>query len=142
MNPRTGLIHHLLLSVVTAVCLASGGRVALAGEGHAFDVVDSDGIYYGEGSHPKAPAVIAADEVWGAIPEYKKIIDEDLSDDDPKYHQLMKKATERFQKALEKIAKREGYDMIGEVGSIEAVGDIKKDIPDATADLVDAVGRD
>ncbi len=140
MNPRIGLFQ--LAALLTLFGVANMDRGAAAADGHSFEVVDSDEIYYGEGTHPKTPAVIAADDVWAAIPEYKKILDEDLSDDDPKYHQLMKKATERFQKALAKIAKREGYDMIGEIGSIAAVGEIKKEIPDATTDLVDAVGRD
>ncbi len=140
MLSRIG-VHHLL-SLITALGLLGSSPLVLAGDGHSFEVVDSDAIYFGEGTHPKTPAVILCDEVWGAIPEYKKILDDDLSDDDPKYHQLMKKATERFQKALSKVAKREGYDMIGEEGSIAAVGEVKKEIPDATKDLVDAVGRD
>lgn len=127
--------------VVWVACMVAL-PAAWAEEVRSWKVVDSEGIYYGEGEHPKAPAVISADEVWDAIPEYRKIVDQDLSEDDPKYHLLMKRATERFQKALGKIAKRESYDMIGEVGSIESAGDVKKDPPDATADMVDAVSRD
>jgi hypothetical protein len=110
-----------------------------AEEGHDFEVVDSDGIYYGEGAHPKAPAVTCADDVWAEIPEYKQIEEEGLEEDDPKYHLLMAKATERFQKAIEKVAKRDELDMIGEVGSIKATAD--KEIPDVTKDLIDVVTR-
>lgn len=105
-----------------------------------YEVVDPDGIYFGSGEHPKSPAVITADDVWAQIPEYKKILDDDLDDDDAAYHLLMKKATERFAKALRKVAKRDGYDMIGEVGSIKA-SDPKTKIPDATDDLVEIVSR-
>ena len=123
-----------------------GVFVALLGvvqaEGNAFEVVDEDGIYFGEGEHPKAPAVCKADDVWAEIPEYKEIIEDELEDDDPRYHLLMKKATERFNKALEKAADRDDYDMIGEVGAIEAKGDNKKEIPDVTKDLIKLVTRD
>jgi hypothetical protein len=106
-----------------------------------YEVVDPDGIYFGSGDHPKAPAVIAADDVYAQIPEYKKVIDDDLDDDDPEYHLLMKKATERFAKALRKVAKRDGYDMIGEIGAIRVSGDSKTKIPDATDELIEIVSR-
>jgi hypothetical protein len=86
--------------------------------------------------------VIEANKVWAEIPEYKKIIEDNLSEDDPEYHILMRKATERFEKALKKVAEREKYDMIGEVGSIRAVGQDAKEIPDATQQLVEVVSRD
>ena len=110
----------------------------------SYDVVDPDGIYYRtiRGKHPKAPAVLVADTVWAAIPEYQKIVEDGLTEDDAKYHLLLKKATERFNKALKKLAKRDSYDMLGEVGSIEARGEKPKPIPVATSDLVELVGRD
>ena len=112
-----------------------------ADEGHAFEVVDEDAIYYGEGKHPKTPAITEADDVWAEIPEYKQIVAEELEEDDPNYHILMKKATERFSKALKKIAERDGYDMIGEKGSIESKGDKKKKIPNITKELIKLVKR-
>lgn len=123
------------------------GRAVVA-DGHAkkdkpkFEVIDPDGIYFGKGSHPKAPAVIVADSVWAEIPEYKKIVKDELGEDDPKYHILMKKASARFSKALKKAAKRGGHDVIGESGSIEAKGEKKAKIPDITDDLIDLVSRD
>lgn len=116
------------------------GRAICAAEDHDFTVTDSDGVYYGSGEHPSAPASIRADDVWAAIPEYKKIVDDNLTDDDAEYHLLMKRATERFQKALRSEAKRESYDMIAESGAVKANG--SKKIPDATDDLVDLVTRD
>ena len=113
-----------------------------AAEGHTFEVVDEDDIYYGEGKHPRKPAFIKADDVWAKIPEYKKIVDDELTEDDPQYHILMKKATERFSKGLKKLAERDDYDMIGETGSIESKGDKKKEIPDVTKELVKLVTRD
>ncbi len=104
-----------------------------------FTVKDADKVYYGKGKHPEAPAVIKADDVWGEIPEYKKIVEDDLDEDDAEYHILMKKATERFEKALKDEAKREEYDLIAEVGAVKS--NSGKKIPDATKDLIDLVTR-
>lgn len=130
-----------LIWAFLAVVLAGTG-VGWAEEGHEFEVVDEDGIYYGQGEHPKKPAVAKADDVWSEIPEYKRIIEEELDEDDAAYHILMLKATARFEKALKKVAERDEYDMIGEVGSIESKGDKKKEIPDITKELIKLVSRD
>ncbi|MHC4224683.1 MAG: hypothetical protein ACYSUN_11880 [Planctomycetota bacterium] len=134
--------RRLPLAVLGLAIVFSGGGQALADEEHDFEVVDAAAIYYGEGSHPKTPAVIRADSVWAEIPEYKRIVEEELDEDDAAYHLLLRKATERFDKALDKAAERDGYDMIGEVGSIKAVGKKKKKIPDITKALIDLVTRD
>ena len=109
---------------------------------HDFEVVNASAIYYGRAKHPKTPAQCRADDVWAQIPEYKKILDEELTDNDPRYHLLLKRATKRFQSALKKLAKRDSYDVIGEIGSIKAVGKKKKAIPSVTKALIDLVTRD
>ena len=110
----------------------------------SYEVVDPDGIYFRSvrGRHPKAPAVLEADVVWAAIPEYRKIVDEGLTEDDARYHLLLKKATERFNKALKKLAKRDAYDMLGEVGAIAAHGEEPAEIPMVTDDLAELVSRE
>lgn len=127
-----------LLPALFVLCAAS---LSLAASKHDFEVVNNGSIYYGSGKHPKSPAVCCADDVWAEIPEYQTIVEEELTASDPRYHLLMKRATKRFQRALKALASREGYDMIGEVGSIKAVGDEKKEIPNATKDLIDLVTR-
>jgi len=132
-----------LLAVVIVAGLAAGEAwlpAAFADESYDFEVVSTDDIYYGSGKHPKTPAVTSADDVWDEIPEYKKIVEDELTEEDPSYHLLMRKASERFQKALKKLAKRDGRDMIGEVGSIKATGE-KKSIPDVTKALIKLVKR-
>jgi len=126
------------LSVLALVVMAP--RVARAADDPEFEVVDPDGVYYGHGKNPKVPGVMKADDVWSEIPEYKEIVDENLTDDDPKWHLLMAKATERFNKALKKLAQRDSYDMLGEVGAIVAKG--KKTIPDVTKEMIKLVTRD
>ncbi|MFI5402692.1 MAG: hypothetical protein ACHQ1G_07130 [Planctomycetota bacterium] len=113
--------------------------IALGDEEAAFEVVDPDGIYLGTGTHPSSPGVLVADDVWKEIPEYKKILADELTEDDAQYHLLMLKATERFNKALKALAKRDSHDMLGETGSIVAKGGRK--IPDVTDELVKLVTR-
>jgi hypothetical protein len=83
--------------------------------------------------------VLVADDVWKEIPEYKKILEDELDEDDPEYHLLMLKATERFNQALKALAKRDSYDMLGETGSIVAKGTAK--LPDVTSDMIKLVTR-
>ncbi len=113
---------------------------AEAGTKYDFEVAKADEIYFGSGKHPRAPGVMTADKVWAVIPEYKQILEDELTDDDARYHLLMRKAGERFSKALKKLAKRDGYDMLGETGSIKALG--KKKIPDVTREMTKLVTRD
>lgn len=129
-----------LAALLGAMCLALGGvRSAAAEDEAAFEVVDTDGIYLGTGKNPKAPGVMVADDVWKEIPEYKKILDDDLTEDDPEYHLLMLKATERFNKALKALAKRDSYDMLGEIGSIKSTNGAK--VPDVTKEMIKLVTR-
>ena len=108
---------------------------------HDYEVTDPSAVYLGSGKHPKSPAVISADKVWAEIPEYKTILEEGLTDEDARYHLLMRKATKRFEDALVKEAKRESYDLIAEVGAVKALKKGKK-IPSATAGLIELVSRD
>lgn len=131
-----------LAVLLTTLGLAMGGASIVAAEEAdeaAFEVVDSDGIYLGTGKNPKTPGVLVADDVWNEIPEYKKILADELTEDDPEYHLLMLKATERFNKALKALAKRDSHDMLGEVGSIRAKNGAK--LPDVTREMVKLVTR-
>lgn len=128
-------------SFVALMLLGAASAAGVWAEEYDFTVVDKDEIYYGKGKHPKEPAVTKADDVWDEIPEYKQIVDEELTEDDPRYLMLMRKATERFNKALKKLAERDDHDMIGETGSIKA-NDKKKTIPDVTKELIKLVERD
>ncbi|MGQ0612163.1 MAG: hypothetical protein ACT4PV_00215 [Planctomycetaceae bacterium] len=139
MNRASRGFFSLSWIVAALAALGAGGWVGAAESGHDFEVVDSDLVYLGKATHPKAPSTIRADDVWAAIPEYRKILDNDLGEDDPEYHLLMKKASERFAKALEREAKREGFDLIAEVGAV--ISGTGLTIPDATQDMIDLVTR-
>jgi hypothetical protein len=127
--------------VLAGLVLGSVGVTAVeAKTKYDFEVVKADEIYFGSGKHPKAPGVLKADDVWAAIPEYKQILKDELTDDQAQYHILMRKAAERFSRALKKLAKRDSLDMLGEKGSIKALG--KKKVPDVTRELIKLVTRD
>lgn len=126
--------------LLAGACLLSGPNLALGeDEDAAFEVVDPEGIYFGRGSHPSAPGALVADDVWKEIPEYKKILADELTEDDAEYHLLMLKATERFNQALKALAKRDSHDMLGEKGAIVAKGGGK--VPDVTSELIKLVTR-
>jgi len=126
--------------ILAGLVLGSVGLTAAGAETkYEFEVLRPEEIYFGSGKHPKAPGAMTADDIWAAIPEYKQILEDELTDEDAQYHLLMKKATERFSKALKKLAKREHYDMLGEDGSIKALG--KKKIPDVTKEMIKLVTR-
>jgi len=131
-----------IAGLVAATTIALASETHAADPAHDFTVTDSSRVYYGKKKHPKTPAHCDADSVWSQIPEYKTIIEDELGPDDARYHLLLKRATKRFQRALKKLSKRDGYDLIAEVGAVKAVGKKKKKIPTVTSDLIDFVTRD
>ena len=128
-------------TVVIAFCSAMASAWMTADQ-REFEVVNISEIYYGSGSHPNRPAVFRADEVWAEIPEYSKLLELELTGLDRHYHMLLKRARLQFHGALKKLARRDGYDMIGEIGSVLAVGEKRASIPIVTQDLVDILARD
>jgi len=140
MLGKGAALRLLIVSVGLGVWMTAGTALADGGgEEIAYQVVDPDGVYLGVGDHPRSPGVMRADDVWRAIPEYKQIIADELTEEDPKYHLLMLKATERFNRALKTLAKRDAHDMLGEVGAIVATGG--GPIPDVTAEMIRLVTR-
>ncbi|MFV1958830.1 MAG: hypothetical protein ACC662_05385, partial [Planctomycetota bacterium] len=76
-------------------------------------------VYLGNPRLIRKPAVVSADRVYQRIPEYRKIVDEGLTDRDVRYHFLMKKASARFAKAVRTMARAKGHDFVAEVGAVE-----------------------
>jgi hypothetical protein len=114
------------LALLLQPLVASGGERARA---H----IDDSEIYYGDSGNFESPAMVDVDQVYRSIPEYKEIIDRDLKESDPRYHYLMRAATDRFLSALSAAAADGGYDLIGGLGSIRIEG---KKVPVITALVV------
>ena len=151
MNQRNSAASHLrcALYVATAVCavvasswLSAAG--SLDGAAHADAVittaeisaakakVDAKDVYFGDGASFKKPAQLDCDAVYAEIPEYKKILDDELETTDPKYQLLMSKASKRFVSAVRKVARADGYDLVVRSGSLD-----QKDVPDVTQSVID-----
>jgi len=94
-------------------------------------VVDAARVYYGLAATCKAPAVVDADRVYRAIPEYKRIVEKKLTDKDAEYSMLMLKATRRFRSAVEGVAADGSYDLVAAKGSVTWEGHTVPDVTDA-----------
>ncbi len=96
--------------------------------------VDRNKIYFGSEKTFKRPAVIRADEIYAAIPSYRKIDEKGLTRDDPEYWPLMRKTTVLFVRALRKVCEREAYDLVAESGSLSTeTGD---EVPEITRAVI------
>jgi hypothetical protein len=125
-----------MFAVLAFVALALGGPAV----GHAGEMatakgvkIDSSRIYLGNERNFKAPAVVDVDRVYEEIEEYKKIRDENIGRDDPKYMIYMKRATRKFRLAVQKAARALGKDLVGGLGAIELDGE---EVPEITDDVI------
>jgi hypothetical protein len=140
---RTGSVRSLRGPCGTLPwALALGLLLGLGGDARADDYrcADHSGIYYGNPRLIKKPAVISAGQVYRHIPEYVEIIEGGLTDKDARYHFLMKKASERFAKAVREMARDLEHDVVGEVGAIQKRGDDAPEPPDRTSEVTQRIG--
>ena len=90
-------------------------------------------IYYGDSETATCPAELRAGEVFVEIPEYQKILEENIDKQSGKYWTLLRKANARFQNAVRRIAKKEALDIIVEKGYCEPSS---KDITEPVIEIV------
>lgn len=122
-HPAAGLV--LARTPLKGIALALGLLLALLSGTASADVGDyrvtaGATVYFGNQKLFQRPCVIQADRVYGAIAEYREIVDKGLTDKDARYHFLMKKASERFLEAVKVAAKDFDVDLIVEVGGVKA----------------------
>ncbi|MHC4924742.1 MAG: hypothetical protein ACYTG4_11835 [Planctomycetota bacterium] len=138
---RTSFLLGLALLLPVAVTAhapslhAGGGETEPAKKADR-PTIDSAQVYYGEPAACKKPAVVDADRVFLAIPEYRKIVDDGLTEKDAKYSVLLLKATHRFKAAIRAAAEASGNDLVANVGAVEWEG---HDVPDLTEDALTAL---
>ena len=134
---RTGPRGLALFAVLLALALP----LVLVGDCRADDYRcnDHSSIYYGNPRLIKKPAVISAGQVYRHIPEYQEIIEGGLTDKDARYHFLMRKASERFAKAVREMARELDHDVVGEVGAILVKKDDVAEPPDRTQEVVQRI---
>lgn len=95
-------------------------------------VIDATQVYYGKTACCKTPAVVDAAKVYRAIPEYKKILDQKLTEKDAEYSLLLVKATKKFRAAVEGAATDNANDLVANLGAVTWDGHTVPDVTDAT----------
>jgi len=127
------------LAALAAQSAVSSPRALALGDGDAETqketrpVIDETQVYYGKAVTCRKPAVVDADKVFQAIPEYKKILEGKLTEKDPKYSILMRKASRKFKAAIEGAATEGKYDLVANIGAVTWEG---HDVPDITDDAI------
>lgn len=118
------------LLVLTAVALL--GMPAMAQSGRKVTVLNASRLY-----HPsvfdakklyKKIAIISSQQVFDATPEYQQIKKRKISKNTAEYRLLIKKASDRFKRAVRKTASSGSYDVIAETGAISVKGKAPGDI--------------
>lgn len=74
-------------------------------------------VYYGKLEGAKKPGEVVASKVFNEIPEYKKIKDRGLKEDDPEYYILLTRANAKFSAAVLAAATQAACDVVVEKGS-------------------------
>src|SRR5262245_55398283 len=120
------------LVVLLAACGLLALAVPAAADLGAYQCVDASKVYLGNAKLFQKPAVISADKVYAQIAEYREIVEKGLTEKDPRYHFLMKKASERFSKAVKASARAFGHDLVAEVGAVEVLRKDAEAPPDRT----------
>lgn len=113
----------LALPVVVLVALAVTVTAEVVGN-----------VYFGNPRNYRKPAELEAAKVFQVIPEYQELMRQKLENSDPRYWSLMDKANTRFIRALVGVAKKYGYDLVGEKGFLGRQG-----ITDITLVVVDEI---
>ncbi len=124
-NRRLWLLGGAAVTVAACVggfLLLRSGPEAVRGRGlGAYTFSDTERVYLGNHRLARKPAVVDSSRVYAVIDEYQQIRREGLTPDGPKYHLLLAKASERFNKALKAAAAQGGHDVVGEVGTVRPV---------------------
>lgn len=74
-------------------------------------------VYFGKLDGAQKPAEVVAKTVFAEIPEYKKIKEKGLDQDDPEYWILLGKANDKFYAAVRKVGEQAKFDVVVEKGS-------------------------
>lgn len=135
MRSATGLAGLTVLVLLTALVPVA---VAYAGVGD-YSCSDPKKVYFGNHRLFRRPCTVSCDRVYQRIPEYQEILRRGLTDKDPHYHLLMKKATKRFTAAIKSMARSKNHDLVAEVGAVRRNKKKAPKIPDRTADALRAL---
>lgn len=125
-----------LLAVVFVLLAAPAAEAGLGD----YRCNDNGRVYHGNARMIRNPAVVSADRVYGQIEEYQTIVREGLTDEDVRYHFLMKVASKKFSRAVKAMARSLGYDFVAEIGAVEVVREGAAAPPDRTDEVISRLG--
>ncbi len=108
----------------------------MADKAPQYRVDDPSLVYLGNPRLFKKPCAVSADTVYRAIPEYREILEKNLTDKDVRYHFLMKKASEKFSKAIRDAATDGSYDLVAGVGAVSPANADTPAVPDVTTTVI------
>lgn len=121
-----------LVGLVGTAAFVPAAAFAEDTKGPAYRVNDPSLVYQGNPRLFKKPCAVSADRVYRAIPEYREILDKNLTDKDVRYHFLMKKASDKFVAAIREVARAGGYDLVAGTGAVSGTSADSPPIPDVT----------
>ena len=126
--------RYFALGVLVLVLAGVAAAPAYAEDpkGPAYRVDDVSLVYLGNPRQFKAPCVVNADRVYRAIPEYREILEKNLTDRDVRYHFLLRKASDKFAAAIRDVSQGGGFDLVGGVGAVSAANAQTPAPPDMT----------
>lgn len=142
MSRATAGYGWLVLGVALLAAVAGlGARVAGAEEPKkpqqpAYRVDDPTLVYLGNPRLFKKPCALSCDKVYRAIAEYKEILEKNLTDKDVRYHFLMKKASEKFSRAVKDLSRDLSYDLVAGTGGVSPANTDTPAVPDETASAI------
>lgn len=97
-----------------------------------YRVDDVTQVFVGNPRLFKKPCMVSTDRVYRSIPEYQEILEKNLTDKDVRYHFLMRKASDKFSRAVQALARDQGYDLVAGKGAVSPTSTDSPAIPDGT----------
>lgn len=132
------MIARQTTAAIALLAFVLAAPVAMAGVGD-YTCSDPSKVYFGNQRLFQRPAHVDCDRIYGRISEYQEILRRRLTDKDPAYHILMKKASKRFAAAVKKMARDKHHDLVAQQGSVAKAEKKAKDIPDRTDAVIQAL---
>jgi hypothetical protein len=137
MRATPSAARRIIVLAAALVLLGTTG-LAVAGVGD-YEVLDRTKVYHGNCLLFQRPCEVAADRVFQNIPAYQEILRRGLTEKDPQYHLLMKKASARFADAVKKMVAQQGHDLVAETGAVRVVREGADPVPDRTNDVIQSL---
>ncbi len=122
-----------LVLTMPATGLAQSGKDGK--KGYKVKVLNSSRVYYPKPARSKTykkVGLVSCATALNATPEYKEITRRGIRPGTAEYDLLLKRASDRFKKAIRTTVSLGGYDLIAETGAVTVEG---KSLPDITATI-------